>query len=147
MTRYLHRIVLIGCVQIILSTGVALATDHKIVEIIRKLLTDSLLRLGYHLIFGMVDPEDHHPFQNRHHLTADGAVDKQTLEALNVPVENRIDQIRINLERTRWVLHTISGQFVIVFIILQPFGLQVVPAPTPQQDTQIIDAYIRQSSG
>jgi hypothetical protein len=34
-----------------------------------------------------------------------------------------------------------------IFIILQPFGLQVVPAPTPQQDTQIIDAYIRQSSG
>ena len=132
MTRYLHRIVLIGCVQIILSTGVALATDHKIVEIIRKLLTDSLLRLGYHLIFGMVDPEDHHPFQNRHHLTADGAVGKQTLAALNVPVEDRIDQIRINLERARWVLHAISGQFVIVFIILQPFGLQVVSAPTPQ---------------
>ena len=36
MTRYLHRIVLIGCVQIILSTGVALATDHKIAEIIRN---------------------------------------------------------------------------------------------------------------
>jgi murein L,D-transpeptidase YcbB/YkuD len=55
-------------------------------------------------------------FQNRHHLTADGAVGKQTLEALNVPVEDRIDQIRINLERTRWVLHAISGQFVIADI-------------------------------
>ena len=298
MIHHLIRIVLIGCVQTILVTGYALATDHKIAEIIRNkveqirttqtlqiddvqiasitvlpelyenngfqrlwtnsqnvedlfkeirtidedglrpddynftnieklqsqidsgipsdpalladfdmLLTDSLIRLGYHLIFGKVDPEDHHPhwnlaveidddepvvaiqeilgagnlakeiealrpqniiynqfksalkkyraikteggwkplpegptlkkgmkdsrilllrkrlkitsdleadasnsesfddqleqavirFQNRHHLTADGAVGKQTLTALNVPVEDRIDQIRINL--------------------------------------------------
>jgi len=317
MIHHLIRIVLIGCVQTILVTGYALATDHTIAEIIRNkveqirttetlqiddvqiasitvlpelyenngfqrlwtnsqnvedlfkairtidedglrpddynftnieklqsqidsgtpsdpalladfdmLLTDSLIRLGYHLIFGKVDPEDHHPhwnlaveidddepvvaiqeilgagnlakeiealrpqniiynqfksalkkyraiktdggweplpegptlkkgmkdnrilllrkrlkitsdleadasnsesfddqleqavirFQNRHHLTADGAVGKQTLAALNVPVEDRIDQIRINLERARWVLHAISGQFVIADI-------------------------------
>jgi len=36
-------------------------------------------------------------FQNRHHLTADGSVGKQTLAAFNVPVEDRIDQIKINL--------------------------------------------------
>ena len=35
MTRYLHTIVLIGCIQTILITGYALATDHKIAEIIR----------------------------------------------------------------------------------------------------------------
>ncbi|MHC4951099.1 MAG: L,D-transpeptidase family protein [Planctomycetota bacterium] len=317
MIHHLIRIVLIGCVQTILVTGYALATDHTIAEIIRNkveqirttetlqiddvqiasitvlpelyenngfqrlwtnsqnvedlfkairtidedglrpddynftnieklqsqidsgtpsdpalladfdmLLTDSLIRLGYHLIFGKVDPEDHHPhwnlaveidddepvvaiqeilgagnlakeiealrpqniiynqfksalkkyraiktdggweplpegptlkkgmkdnrilllrkrlkitsdleadasnsesfddqleqavirFQNRHHLTADGAVGKQTLAALNVPVEDRIDQIRINIERARWVLHAISGQFVIADI-------------------------------
>ena len=317
MIRYLSRIFLIGCVQIVLNTGLALAADHEIVGIIRNrveqissgeglqiegaqiasvtvlpelyennefqrlwtnpqnvedlfnaiktidedglrpedyhfkeiekmraqigsstssdpglladydiLLTDSLIRLGYHLIFGKVDPEDHHPhwnlaveidddrpaiyiqeildagnlakgieelrpqhiiygrfksalkkyrafqtnggwepvppgptlkkgmqdgrilllrkrlkitgdlmtesadtevfddqlekavirFQHRHHLAADGAVGKQTLEALNVPVENRIDQVRINLERLRWVLHAISGKFVIADI-------------------------------
>ena len=317
MIRYLLRIFLIGCVQIILSTTVTLATDQEIVEIIRGkteqitttgglqiegapiasvtvlpelyekngfqrlwtnpqnveelvraintieedglrpddyhftkieqlrsrigpssssdpglladfdiLLTDSLIRLGYHLIFGKVDPEDHHPhwnlaveidddapvtaiqeildagnlaraldglrpqnivyrefkaalkkyrtikaeggwqpvpvgptlkkgmqdnrvlllrkrlkitgdmpaesadfelfddqleqgvmvFQRRHYLTADGAVGKQTLEALNVKVEDKIDQIEINLERLRWVLHAISGQFVIADI-------------------------------
>ena len=55
-------------------------------------------------------------FQQRHHLGADGAVGKQTLGALNVPVEDRIDQIRINLERARWVLHAIEGRFVIVDI-------------------------------
>ncbi len=306
MARYLRRIVLIGCIQTILITGYALASDHKVGAIIRNkvekirssetlqiydaqiasitvlpelyenngfqrlwtnpqhvedlfnaiktidkdglrpddyhftiieqlrsqigsgtssdpvlladfdiLLTDSLIRLGYHLIFGKVDPEDHHPhwnlaveidddkpvaaiqeildagnlakeiealrpqniiygefksalekyraikddggwkavpegptlkkdmqdkrvlllrkrlkitgdlpvespdseifddpldkavrrFQQRHQLTADGSVGKQTLAALNVSVEDRIDQIKINLERLRWVLH------------------------------------------
>ena len=155
MTRYLHKIVLIGCIQTILISGYALAADQKNVEIIRSkvekirssetlkiydaqiasitvlpelyenkgfqrlwtnpqhvedlfsaikdidedglrpddyhftiiehlrsqigsrtstdpvlladfdiLLTDSLIRLGYHLIFGKVDPEDHHPHWN-----------------------------------------------------------------------------------
>jgi murein L,D-transpeptidase YcbB/YkuD len=55
-------------------------------------------------------------FQRRHHLTADGAVGKQTLATLNMPVEDKIDQIRVNLERLRWVLHAIEGRFVIVDI-------------------------------
>ncbi|HVN72555.1 MAG TPA: L,D-transpeptidase family protein, partial [Desulfomonilia bacterium] len=44
-------------------------------------------------------------FQKRHALIADGVMRKGTYEALNVPVEDRIDQIRVNLERARWVLH------------------------------------------
>jgi len=55
-------------------------------------------------------------FQRRHRLTVDGAVGKNTLEALNVPVETRIDQIRVNLDRARWVLHAIGGKFVLVDI-------------------------------
>ena len=55
-------------------------------------------------------------FQQRHRLTVDGVVGKNTLEALNVPVESRIDQLRVNLDRARWVLHAISGKFVLVDI-------------------------------
>jgi L,D-transpeptidase YcbB len=53
-------------------------------------------------------------FQERHGLTADGAVGPATRAAINVPVERRIDQIRINLERARWVMHEIKGEFVLV---------------------------------
>jgi len=53
-------------------------------------------------------------FQSRHGLTADGAVGPGTRAALNVPVESRIDQIRVNLERARWTLHEIKGEFVLV---------------------------------
>ncbi len=55
-------------------------------------------------------------FQNRHGLTADGLVGRQTLHALNRPISARIDQIRINLERMRWFLHDIPDTFVVVDI-------------------------------
>lgn len=42
-------------------------------------------------------------FQGRHGLAADGVVGKMTIAAMNVPVESRADQIRISLERLRWV--------------------------------------------
>jgi murein L,D-transpeptidase YcbB/YkuD len=53
-------------------------------------------------------------FQTRHGLDADGVVGRRTLAALNVPVEQRIDQIRVNLERGRWLLHDLGGDLVIV---------------------------------
>jgi murein L,D-transpeptidase YcbB/YkuD len=52
-------------------------------------------------------------FQKRHMLTEDGIVGKNTLAAMNVPVEKRIDQIRVNLERFRWVSHQIPESFVV----------------------------------
>ena len=55
-------------------------------------------------------------FQQRHGLDADGVVGKATLVALNVPVEARIDQIRANLERARWVLHELPDEYVLVDI-------------------------------
>jgi murein L,D-transpeptidase YcbB/YkuD len=53
-------------------------------------------------------------FQERHGLRADGVIGPATLRALNVPVRERIDQIRVNLERARWTLHELQGDFVLV---------------------------------
>jgi len=58
-------------------------------------------------------------FQARHGLDADGVVGRNTLRALNVPVEARIDQIKASLERGRWVfedLLNISEMLVLVNI-------------------------------
>jgi len=55
-------------------------------------------------------------FQQRHGLEADGIVGKHTLTQLSMPVEDRIEQIRVNLERLRWYMHELEGEFVIVDI-------------------------------
>lgn len=55
-----------------------------------------------------------HRFQERHGLAADGVVGRTTLAALNVPVEQRIEQIRASLERARWVLADLADEFIVV---------------------------------
>ena len=41
-------------------------------------------------------------FQKRHGLATDGVVGPATLSALNVPAEDRVKQIQVNMERLRW---------------------------------------------
>ena len=55
-------------------------------------------------------------FQRRHGLDADGIVGPSTARALNVSVEGRVQQLKINLERTRWVFDDISDDFILVNI-------------------------------
>lgn len=55
-------------------------------------------------------------FQREQYLDVDGNVGPATLAALNVPVQVRMDQLRANLERGRWLLHEIHGDFVLVDI-------------------------------
>ncbi|TAN18385.1 MAG: murein L,D-transpeptidase [Rhodanobacter sp.] len=55
-------------------------------------------------------------FQREQYLTPDGHLGKATLAALNVPVAARIDQLRVNLERARWLLYQLQGDFVVVDI-------------------------------
>ena len=55
-------------------------------------------------------------FQKRHLLPEDGVIGPQTLSALVQPVEYRIDQIRANLERMRWLLGDLEGDYLLVDI-------------------------------
>lgn len=55
-------------------------------------------------------------FQRHHLLTDDGVVGPRTLKALNMSVDRRIDQIRANMERARWLLHGLPESFVLVDI-------------------------------
>lgn len=55
-------------------------------------------------------------FQTRLGLTADGVLGPGTLRELNVSVEERIRQLRINLDRGRVLLFDLPQQFVVVNI-------------------------------
>jgi murein L,D-transpeptidase YcbB/YkuD len=53
-------------------------------------------------------------FQRRHGLVDDGELGPTTLAALNVPVEKRIDQIVVNMERWRWLPDSLPAERVVV---------------------------------
>lgn len=55
-------------------------------------------------------------FQLRNNLNQDGAVGKNTLAQMNRSVEDRINQIRINMERARWIMHELEDDFLVVNI-------------------------------
>lgn len=53
-------------------------------------------------------------FQHLHGLEEDGIIGTQTIAEMNLPVKGRINQIRVNLERVRWLMHDIEGDFLFV---------------------------------
>ncbi|WP_458526955.1 L,D-transpeptidase family protein [Onishia taeanensis] len=55
-------------------------------------------------------------FQWRHLLEVDGVVGPRTRAALGVSVNERVDQIRLNLERLRWLSHALPARYVLVDI-------------------------------
>jgi L,D-transpeptidase YcbB len=55
-------------------------------------------------------------FQLRHGLEAEGKLGPQTIDALNRPVSDRVEQLRLALERWRWAPHVFSQPPVIVNI-------------------------------
>ncbi len=55
-------------------------------------------------------------FQKRYNLEQDGVIGKNTLAALNIPVQDHIRRIIINMERWRWLPHTLDGRRLLVNI-------------------------------
>lgn len=51
-------------------------------------------------------------FQQRHGLEPDGKLGEDTVAELNVPVQERIRQIEINLERWRWLPSSLGDSYV-----------------------------------
>ncbi len=75
-------------------------------------------------------------FQERHGLSADGAVRAATLRALDVPVASRIDQMRATLERCRWVMHDRAERFVLVNVA--GFTVAVVEQDVPIWESRVV---------
>lgn len=58
-------------------------------------------------------------FQERHSLEVDGRLGRATLAAMNVSAGERVDQIRVNLERMRWVGDKLPKDYLLVDIAAQ----------------------------
>lgn len=70
-------------------------------------------------------------FQRRHGLVDDGIVGRATLSALNVPADDRLEQIKVNMERWRWLPRNFGNRYVLVNIA--DFQLSVV-----EEESQIL---------
>jgi L,D-transpeptidase YcbB len=52
--------------------------------------------------------------QALHRLRDDGIIGKATVDAMNASAKARVEQVRVNLERTRWVLGGLGSTFLLV---------------------------------
>jgi len=75
-------------------------------------------------------------FQRRHGLADDGVVGRYTLAALNVPVEERVRQIELNMERWRWIPHDLGYRHILVNI--PDFHLRVVEGDETVMEMRIV---------
>ena len=75
-------------------------------------------------------------FQRRHGLDADGMVGPNTLKALNTPIEERIEQIVLNLERRRWMPDRQGSRYI--FVNLADFHLQLIDQGEISFETPVV---------
>jgi len=55
-------------------------------------------------------------FQRDHNIDSDGIVGRQSFEVLNLSFDERVEKLRINLDRIRWISKDLSDDFILVNI-------------------------------
>lgn len=74
--------------------------------------------------------------QHRHGLEQDGVVGRNTLAAFNVSVEDRIDQLVVNLERRRWMPDDLGERYI--YVNLADFNLKLVDGGQTIHETRVV---------
>ena len=53
-------------------------------------------------------------FQTQHGISATGTLNKETVDAMNVPVQYRLAQVAANMERYRWMPRNLGSRYILV---------------------------------
>lgn len=90
----------------------------------RLLVTGELTALAQDGIYDQALESAVTKFQTEHGLKPDGMVGKYTLNQLNLPLNYRIKQIALNMDRMRWLPDSLGNRYVLVN--LPDYGLSVM---------------------
>jgi len=94
---------------------------------------------------GLKEAVEH--FQVRYGIDVDGIVGPETRAAMNIPIEERIQQMKFNLERWRWLPRNLGPHYLLVNIAgyeltayenNQPVFLLRIIAGTPERSTPAV---------
>lgn len=93
------------------------ATDPRVPALRARMLHQALLSEGVvhnanHYDDALVEAVKR--FQSMHGLEPDGVIGKGTLALMNATLEDRTRQIRINMERWRWLPRTMEQRYILV---------------------------------
>lgn len=75
-------------------------------------------------------------FQRAHGLKVDGIADKATISELNVPARERVRQLRVNLERARWLPRDLGDRYL--WVDIANFNLSVVEKHHPVMQMKVV---------
>jgi murein L,D-transpeptidase YcbB/YkuD len=78
----------------------------------RLAYTENILSCSLHDIYDSNAVRIVRAFQARNGIKATGELDRETMIALNVPVEERIRQLQLNMERWRWLPHQPASEYI-----------------------------------
>ena len=113
-------------------------TGDRVAELRRRLATsnDYLRPFRVGTLFGRELEAAVQRFQQRHGLAADGIVGPKTRAALNMPVDHRLQQIRLNLERRRLLPANLGRRYI--FVNTADFLLKLVDEEKTVLDMRVV---------
>lgn len=115
-------------------------TDARVPALAQRLFSEGYLTTidsDSSQLFGPEQVAALKSFQHSHALQADGVVGAGTLAALNVSPQARREQLRVNLERFRWLGHNLEATGVLINIAAAQLTLYQGGAPVWQTRTQV----------
>lgn len=77
-------------------------------------------------------------FQYKHGLEIDGIIGASTINAMNVSAKDRVDQIRVNLERARWIGKALASETDMVIVNIASYDLMLIQDGDMSWQTDVI---------
>lgn len=86
-------------------------------------------------------------FQVRYGIDVDGIIGPETREAMNIPIADRVRQIKLNMERWRWLPRDLGARYILVntagyelavYEADKPLAIFRIIAGTPDRPTPVV---------